>query len=77
MLGGYAKVIDSIYSSLNNGASIVIFEHKLPDYLSLPEIIANVFYIAMPEHYSHMPPYNPLLKVTPSITSDYKFNCFR
>jgi hypothetical protein len=75
MPGGYEKVIDSIYSSINSGASIVVFEHKLPDYLSLPEIIANVFYIAMPEHYSKMPPYNPPLKVRPSITSNYTFNC--
>ena len=61
---------------LNTAASIVIFEHRLPDYKSLPEIVANVFTINMPDHYINMPPYRPAKGFIRQKVSDYRFDCF-
>ena len=73
------KLITDIHNNLlENAGSIVIFEHKIPDYKSLPWIISNVFYINLPEHYINMPPYNPISrKKLEKVTTDYKFECFR
>ena len=62
---------------LENCGSIVIFEHKIPDYKSLPWILANIFYKSMYKHYLATPPYAPHDKSTfkPGNTN-YKFKCF-
>ena len=71
------EAIDEIhYNLLNKAGSIVIFEHKIPDYKSLPSILNNFFYITMFDHYSHTPPYHPVMDRQPFETnSDYHFKC--
>ena len=55
------QLITDIHNNLlEKAGSIVVFEHKIPDYKSLPWIISNVFYISLPEHYINTPPYAPL-----------------
>jgi hypothetical protein len=73
------NLITDIHNNLlEKAGSIVVFEHKIPDYKSLPWIISNVFYINLPEHYINMPPYNPISrKKLEKTTTDYKFDCFR
>jgi hypothetical protein len=39
--------------------SLCIFQHKIPDYLSLPWMYGATFQRAMTDHYARMPPYNP------------------
>jgi len=39
--------------------SLCIFQHKIPDDISLPWMYGAVFQRAMTDHYSRMPPYNP------------------
>ena len=71
------SVIKDIHSNLlQNAGSIVLFEHKVPDYKSLPWIIANVFYINMQDHYINEPPYSPLSGNQLSKKTDYTFKCF-
>jgi hypothetical protein len=72
-------VIKDIHNNLlETAGSIVIFEHKIPDYKSLPWIIANVFYISLSDHYINTPPYSPISrKKLEKVTTDYKFDCFR
>ena len=71
------EAIDEIhYNLLNKAGSIVIFEHKIPDYKSFPSILNNFFYINMFDHYSHTPPYHPAKDRQPFQTvSDYHFDC--
>ena len=45
---------------LEKAGSITVFEHKIPDYKSLPWIVANVFYISMPEYFVNTPVYAPI-----------------
>jgi len=73
------SVITDIHKNLlENAGSIVVFEHKIPDYKSLPWIISNVFYISLPHHYVNMPPYAPISrKKLEKVTTNYKFDCFR
>jgi len=61
-LNNNPEMNDYIYRTLlTGGATITIFEHKLADYKSLVWVIANVFYMSLPEHYINMPPYQPKL----------------
>ena len=39
--------------------ALCVFEHKIPDDISLPWMYGAVFQRAMADHYSRMPPYNP------------------
>lgn len=46
-------------SLFENAGSLCIFEHKIPDGLSLPWMFGAVFQRTMTDHYVRMPPYNP------------------
>ena len=73
------SIIKDIHTHLlQNAGSIVIFEHKVPDYKSLPWIVANVFFINMAKHYVNNPPYSPSSrKKLDKTVTDYTFECFR
>jgi len=44
---------------LDNAGSLCVFEHKVPDYMSLPWLIGETFQKQMWDHYQHTPPYKP------------------
>jgi len=62
---------------LENCGSIVIFEHKIPDYKSLPWILSNIFYRSMYKHYLKTPPYNPHNRTKLEDNTNYHFECFK
>ena len=49
--------------------SLCIFQHKIPDYLSLPWMYGATFQRAMKDHYARMPPYNPAAPPTSARSS--------
>jgi hypothetical protein len=52
---------NTIYDQiLEKAGSLTVFEHKIPDFKSLPWIISNVFYISMPEYFINTPVYSPI-----------------
>lgn len=70
------KVILDDLEGVEVGAALCMFEHKIPDYLSFPVVIADEFYKNnfMKDHYNENPPYKNLDKH--KRTSMYKqFNC--
>lgn len=64
-----------IYESiLEKAGSITVFEHKIPDYKSLPWIVANVFYISMPEYFVNTPVYAPISREPNFIENEKNFD---
>lgn len=72
-------VVHQLHKCVDYCGSIVVFEHKLPDHLSLPKIVTNIFLKEMPEHYEKMPPYQPseIKNFIPNKTKDFTFDCIR
>lgn len=52
-----AKLLHKIL--LDGAGSLCIFEHKVPDGMSLPWMFGETFQRAMKDHYRHAPPYSP------------------
>jgi hypothetical protein len=52
---------------LDNAGSLCIFEHKVPDYMSLPWLIGETFQKQMWDHYKHTPPYKPHVELAASL----------
>lgn len=71
------SVLDDIHSAiLDKCGSLAVFEHKIPDYKSLPWIVSNVFSISMAGHYVHTPPYAPKDgKFIKNTSNDFTFDC--
>lgn len=42
---------------LNRGAGLMVLEHKIPDFMSLPSYIGSIFNRRLETHYSNNPPY--------------------
>jgi hypothetical protein len=53
------KANDLSATFLDNAGSLCVFEHKVPDYMSLPWLIGETFQKQMWDHYKHTPPYKP------------------
>lgn len=59
------------------GAAMCLFEHKLPDFVSLPTVISNMYMddSKMYSHYLKNPPYKYALRDYPDLTKE--FDCFK
>ena len=60
------KAHDLSATFLDNAGSLCIFEHKVPDYMSLPWLIGETFQKQMWDHYKHTPPYKPHVELAAS-----------
>ena len=59
------------------GAAMCLFEHKLPDFVSLPTVISDMYMDdhIMYSHYLKNPPYKYALRNYPDLTKE--FDCFK
>jgi hypothetical protein len=60
------KAHDLSATFLDSAGSLCIFEHKVPDYMSLPWLIGETFQKQMWDHYRHTPPYKPHVELAAS-----------
>jgi hypothetical protein len=75
------KAHDLSATFLDSAGSLCIFEHKVPDYMSLPWLIGETFQKQMWDHYKHTPPYKPhvapLSPMTAALHPTRSFKCTR
>jgi hypothetical protein len=62
------KAHDLSATFLDSAGSLCIFEHKVPDYMSLPWLIGETFQKQMWDHYRHTPPYKPHVEPAYSVS---------
>lgn len=66
------KAHDLSTTFLDSAGSLCIFEHKVPDYMSLPWLIGETFQKQMWDHYRHTPPYKPHVELAASVSLSRK-----